>query len=296
MIGNLIIVILNMNLKDDTLELIHSLLQAGSAPEQIILVDNGSSDGSVQAIRETFSTTLHVIENSENVGFAAGNNQGFELAYQMGAQWVLLLNNDTIVATDFFDQVDIALLENKDYQIFAPAIYYYSDPEILWHLGSTAIPGTLLARNCYQGHPLPANLPDLMPVDYISGCAMLIQRDVYEKIGLFDEQFFAYWEEVDFCFRARKAGFRIGVFGRGKIWHKVSKTANQDKSQKHYLYHRNMIYYVRKNAMRLQRPIMTGYLLIRFLATFVQDLIGAQKQQIHPLLSAWVDGWRNPVS
>ena len=294
MIPNLKIVILNMDLKDDTLELIESLQQAGAYPEQIILVDNASTDGSVEAIRAQFKNAIQLIQNQENIGFAAGNNQGFEKAYQLGAEWVLLLNNDTIVAPDFFDQIEKAIDTNSKYEILSPAIFYYSEPDILWHLGSFRIPGTLLARNRYSNKPLPKNLPDLLPVDFISGCAMLIKSDVYKKVGLFDARFFAYWEEVDFCFRARKSGFQICVMINSRIWHKVSKTANRDKSQKRYLNTRNIILYTRKNANILQKIIMFAYLIFRLFITMIGDLIFQQPELIRKSWMGWRDGWRTP--
>lgn len=295
-IPNLMIVILNVNLKDDTIDLIKSIIKAGATPEQIILVDNGSSDGSVEAIKGIYGRYIQILENQENIGFAAGNNQGFEVAYQSGAKWVLILNNDTLVAEDFFSQIEHVLTNNEDYAILAPAIYYYSDPEILWNMGAFAIPGTLLARNRYQGHPRPDNMPKLLPVDYISGCAMLIRSEVYRDIKLFDPRFFIYWEDVDLCARARRAGFKIAVITNGKMWHKVSKTMHKDKPQQRYLYTRNMIFYSRKNAIGLQHPIMAGYLIFRLLFTIVKDLTSDQKDLIRPLLKGWRDGWRDPIS
>jgi GT2 family glycosyltransferase len=294
MILGLMIVIVNLNLKDDTLALIQSLLQAGAVPEHIILVDNGSSDGSVAAVQEQFGNQVHIIANQQNNGFAGGSNQGFDLAVELGAAWILLLNNDTLVAPDFFEQIEKVLSSDTTYQILSPAIFYYSAPEIIWHLGSDGIPGTLLARNRFQGKKLPVGFPPLLPQDFISGCAMLIRQDVYLKVGLFDTRFFAYWEEVDFCIRARQAGFLIASMPQVKMWHKVSSTANRDKVGSRYLYTRNMIFYTRKNARAFQWPIMITYLFARLIITFIKDIIFRRTYLIRPLFKGWKDGWLQP--
>ncbi len=295
MLPNLKIIILNLNLRDDTLYTINSLAEAGVSPKQVILVDNGSTDGSVDAIRNRFGNDLHIIENQQNMGFAEGNNQGARLALELGAEWMLLLNNDTCVAPDFLERIEQAIRDHPDYKILSPAIYYFANPQIIWHMGAKRIPGSLLGENLYQGRTLPDNLPDLLPVDFISGCAMFLHRDIYRQIGLFDPGFFAYWEEVDFCYRARRKGFQIAVIPRAKIWHKVSLTANRDYPRKRYLYTRNMVFYTRKNARGIQWPIMVFYLCARLLSDCVKSIFSHEKDLLKPLITGWIDGWRKPV-
>ncbi len=294
MISNLMIVIINLDLKDDTIALIQSLIQAGAKPEQIIVIDNGSTDDSVLALRGAFDDRLILVENRQNLGFTGGNNLGFDMASRMGAEWVLLLNNDTLVAADFFDQFEQAIKIDPSYHILSPVIFYHSKPDVIWHMGSRIIPGTLLARNLYHGKNMPKNVPLLLPVDFISGCAMFIHNEVYEKIGLFDPAFFIYWEEVDFCYRARRAGYQLAVITRAKMWHKISSTTNKDL--RHYLNTRNMIYYTRKHASGVQKPIMRIYLLYRLVYTIIESFISNKRSLIRPILNGWRDGWRNPTS
>ena len=291
LLQKLMIIILNLNLKDDTLALIHSLVAAGATPDQIILVDNGSTDGCVAEIRKRFNNQINLIENEQNLGFATGNNQGARLALHLGAEWLLLLNNDTEVAPDFFLEIEQAIKSDSPYLIFSPAIYYYSEPEIIWHLGAKRFPGTLLARNLYQGQKRPENLPDLMPTDFISGCGMLLHRSVFERVGLFDDRFIIYWEEVDFSMRASKAGYKMANITRAKMWHKVSRTMSRVKDRTRYLYTRNLIFYARKNASGLQKLSMLFILIARLVITIFRDITSGQTNLIKPLLKGWVDGW-----
>lgn len=292
--GKLAIVILNFNLKDDTIELLHSLCEAGIDLDQIILIDNGSSDGSIDAFRREFDGQLQIVENQQNTGFAGGNNQGFALAVNRGAEWVLLLNNDTIAPSDFLKYFFNTISEEHSYQIYSPVIYYYSNPEIIWHMGAYAIPGTLLGLNRYRGKKLPGNLNPISRVDYISGCAMFIHVDVYKKIRLFDPRFFAYWEEIDFCYRARKAGFNIGVISNCKLLHKVSLTAKNNSAFQRYYYTRNMFYYFRKNSKGILFLLMTLFGVIKVFLQIFNDVLSNQTNLILPSWRGFLHGLKGP--
>lgn len=272
-------------------------MRAHAQPEQIILVDNGSTDDSIAAINSRYENRIHVIANDRNLGFTGGSNQGCRRALELGAEWVLLLNNDTEAAADFFDEIErvLKLGENLSYQILSPVIFHYSKPKIIWHLGARRIPGTLLARNLNKNKPLPEGLSTVLPVDFISGCAMLVHHNVIRKIGLFDERFFAYWEEVDFCMRAKKAGFNIAVMTKPHLWHKVSLTASRNPTRKRYYYTRNMIFYTRKNAHGFEWPIMLGYLFFKLIITLIRDVIARRTELIQPLLQGWRDGWLSSI-
>jgi GT2 family glycosyltransferase len=289
---NLKIVIVSLNLKEDTLACIDSLIQAGAALEELIVVDNGSTDGTVEAIHNKYGDKIAIIANAENVGLSLAYDQGAQRAFDQGVEWVLLINNDTEVAPDFFSAIEQALAKNQDYQLFHPAVMYYSDPDIIWHIGSKRIPGTLIWRDMYRGKPYSPEWPELLPMDCISSCAMLIPREVYEKVGLFEPKFIIYWDEVDFCWRAHLAGYRMAAITKARVWHKVSKTMNQTKPRARYLYIRNQLYFYRKSAHGLQRPLMYAFLLYKSLLTIFQDLHDNRRDLVRPLVNGWSDGWR----
>ncbi len=282
----------NWNLREDTLACIQSLLEAGTPPGQVIVVDNGSSDGSVAAIQEQFDSAVHVIANRSNAGFVAGINRGVRKALSSGARWVFILNNDTWVAPSFFAKIDDAILRYRDFSVFAPLIFYDHDPQRIWHLGDRLVPGSLITRSLSKNKNVDRSLPDVVPVDFVSGCGMLVHREVFRRIGLLDSNLIMYGEDVDFCWRARQAGYRLACLTRAKMWHKVSSSANRVRSQARYWRIRNQILFYRKYARGIQLPLMFSFTVARTFAIGVADLAKKQPELVRPLFRGWVDGWR----
>jgi GT2 family glycosyltransferase len=293
MFSNLNIIIINWNLKVDTIACLRSLIKCGASPNQIIIVDNGSIDGSVKAFKEEFDTSLTIIENSENVGYAQACNQGIKLAIGKEVEWFLLLNNDTVVAEDFLDQMARANDYKDKFLIFSPLIFYYSNPKVIWYLGDRRIPGTLITTNPYRGKDYTNNLPDIMPVDFVNGCGMLVNRTVFEIIGYFDPSYIMYGEEVDLCWKAHLEGFRMASITKAHMWHKISLSANRDKPRARYLKIRNQIRFYRKYSHGLQLIIMFFFSIIRILLICLKDLIKHRNGLLKPLLLGWYDGWQD---
>lgn len=287
----LYIVIVNWNLKEDTLACVDSLIIAGAQVDHIIVVDNASSDGSVEALRQRFSATLPIIESNENLGYASGNNLGIQFALDQQAEWVLLLNNDTVVAPDLIHKLETTTLNYPEYSIVAPIIYYFDHPETIWYLGDHLVPGTLITMNKYRGKQEPQGFPAVIPVDFVSGCGMMINRKVFEDVGYFDSSLFMYGEEVDFCWRAQLAGSRLACATRAKIWHRVSISANKDRKKSRYLRIRNQVRFYRKYSQGYQLPLMFIFSLSRSLGLMLQDIIQHQTQLVKPLARGWLDGW-----
>jgi GT2 family glycosyltransferase len=288
---NLKTVIINLNLKDDTAACIDSLIQSGLSPDHIIVVDNGSTDGSVSAFQQRYENKVSIIINKSNLGFAEASNQGFQEAVNKGAEWVLLLNNDTEVRSDFFKEIEIEL-DNPKFKIYSPVIFYHSAPDFIWHMGTDLISGTMITRNRFEGKTLPDNLPDIFEVDFISGCAMIIHKDVYQELGLFDAKLIIYWEEVEFCWKARLAGYNMGIITKAVMWHKVSKTMDKEKPQARYFRTRNMVRFYKKYALGMQRIIMFTFAIAKSMLIIVQDIIHNRVELIKPLMSGWRDGLR----
>jgi hypothetical protein len=221
--ADLAIVVLNWNRKDDTLACLDSLAKAELGGATVWVVDNGSRDGSVAAVRDRHPW-VRVIELAANEGFAGGNNAGIRAALEAGARGVYLLNNDTVVAADFLhpllwilhdhDRVgaisSLALRADRPDLIDAAFLDIYFGHGIVWHYGVNALPG--------EGFDQPRE------IDAGIGCGMLFSAEALRDVGLLDEAYFAYHEEVDWCFRARQAGYRIFYQPFSRIWHHGSRS------------------------------------------------------------------------
>lgn len=291
--SDLFTVIPNWSLKADTLACIASLVRAGQSPEQIIVVDNGSTDGSIEALRAEYGQALQIVANPKNLGFAAGSNQGAEAALARGAEWVFLLNNDTLAPPDFFQPFEQALAAGLPYQIYGPAILYHADPDRIWHMGSYRLPGTLIYRNRHANQPYDPRIPEVLPVQSICGTAMWIHRSVIEQVGLFDPELVAYWEEVEFCRRAEQAGFKIAVLARARLLHKVAITAGRQPARSRYLQTRNQLHFYCKYARGLQKPLMLSFFAFKLLAQLLVDGIKGRGELLRPTRQGLQDGCRD---
>lgn len=240
------ILLLNWNGKKDTLECLASLERVRYPNFQPIVVDNGSTDGSIAALRAAHPH-LPILENGANLGFAGGNNPGIEWALRHHAEWILLLNNDTIVAPDFLDAFLKAAKEQPKGKIFGAKILRYSQPAIIDHLGGFWNPqiGEFTSPDSGQrDHPYF----NMQATDYVCGAALLMHRSVPETIGLLEPNFFLFWEESDYCYRAKRAGLEVWTAPEARIWHKVSSSFTGGKPHMHYFWWRSRLLWIDRNC------------------------------------------------
>lgn len=191
------VVVLTWNHKDDTLACLESLSALTYPNFRVLVVDNGSTDGTPEAVRECFPTT-QVMVNERNLGFAAGFNAGIRRALRDGGELILLLNNDMVAASDFLEPLVAAAPE--DVGAAPPLIFYADAPDQVWSAGSGRDPVTLELNS---DHGWRETLTGVTERDFLSGCALLIKRAVFERVGLFDERFCVYYEDSDYCLRIR---------------------------------------------------------------------------------------------
>lgn len=210
------IILLNWNGLNDTLECIASLQKVDYESFETIVVDNGSTDGSVEEIQSRHPE-ITLIATGENLGFAEGNNVGIRHAIAQGADYVLLLNNDTVVAPDFLAELLKASKASADRGIFGAMIYFYQEPARIWYAGAELDPYHL-----QFGHVTVESKGEVYETDYVCGCTLFAKADIFKKIGLLDAKFFLTYEETDFCYRARKEGYKSYCASRAKVWHKIS--------------------------------------------------------------------------
>lgn len=284
-------IIVNWNLATETIPCIESLLAAGAPAGQIVVVDNGSQDDSVERLAECFGHQIHLISHPHNLGFAGGNNIGIEYALGRGAEWVLLINNDTIVDPTFLQELMDAVAQHPTHQIIGPLILYYTEPKRIWSLGDRLIPGTLITRRLWHDVPVPKQLAAFIEVDFLNACCMLIHRTVFEQIGLLNANYFMYAEDVDFCWRARRVGLKLGCATTARIWHKVSRSTGIYHPQTRYWRISNQIMVYRAHARWWQVPLMFGFTLVRSLKLAAVDLLQKRTALAGQTLRAWVDGW-----
>jgi len=217
-------VVLNWNGRDDTLACLASLERCTYPALRILVVDNGSSDGSEDAIRSAHPD-VDFLQTGSNLGFAGGNNAGIERALADGAHFVLLLNNDTEVDPGFVEPMVEAARADSRVGIVGSSIAYAHDPSRLWAFGG----GRFDVATGWVRHVQRSVDPETLGTRgtrhyYITGCTMLLRRELVETVGMLDTSYFHFCEDVDLCLRAEKVGYRATVAPESRLIHKVSAT------------------------------------------------------------------------
>jgi len=300
------IIILNWEGWLDTVECLESIYHLNYSNYQVIVVDNNSSDDSIQKINDYAWGNLEVksnffkydptdkpigiirynkknseiakfskghkqlilIENKKNYGFAEGNNVGIEFAIKnLNPNYILLLNNDTVVDKDFLKILVQEGQANSKIGILGPKMYYYDNPNLIWSIGGKI--DWKLARGLHIGinETDTGQYKEKTNFDYINGSAILIKRKVLEEIGLLDEKFFLYFEETDLALRASKKGYHSTYIPNAKIWHKVSKSSGGIKKEVGLYYiTRNRLIFMKKWANRSNLMI---FIIIQILGAFI---------------------------
>lgn len=246
------VVILNWNGKNDTLKCLASLEKV-TTPHSAIVVDNGSTDDSVAAIQQAFPKTS-LLETGKNLGYAGGNNVGIQHALDQGADFIFILNNDTTVEPTILE----AFLK-RDLPLQGGAARLMNEPTLLDHLGGN--------WNVQKGEfeMIGARAPaseweNPLPLDYVCGVALFVQAEVFRKVGLFEPRFFLFWEESDFCHRAKQEGYAPTTCPEAILYHKVSASFTGGKPHTTYFWWRNRLLWIDRNCApsekkRLKRVI-----------------------------------------
>lgn len=279
------IVILNWNGKEDTLECLKSLekLRVENYQLQTFVVDNASTDGSVDAIGKRYKN-INIINNRQNLGFAEGNNVGIRRALKNDSDYIVLLNNDTIVDKDLINGLVETFNENPDAGIVSPKIYFargfefhkdrYKKKElgkVIWYAGGKFDWDNVLGSHRGVDEVDKGQYDQSIETDFATGCCMALRSETLKKIGLFDKEYFLYLEDVDLCQRAKKAGFKILYSPKGHLWHKVARSSGIGSGLNDYYITRNRLLFASKYAsIRAKLALFRESLKLLFSGRFWQ--------------------------
>lgn len=261
------IIILNWNGGKDTLECVESVEKITYPNYEVVIVDNGSTDGSWEMLKSRFhGHTLMRME--ENLGFTGGANAGIKKALASGAEYVLLLNNDTVVDTEFVGELVKVAEKDNGIGALCSKIYFYDRPGTIQYAGAwfNAWLGWGRLRG-YNQHD-DGQFDVLEETERPTGCSMMVTKEFCEKVGLLDEEYFSYAEDMDWGMRAGKAGFKIMYVPVSRVWHKESKsTGGAVTAVSLYYSVRNILRYVDKNS-----PLPFGLRFLRYLSILMINL------------------------
>lgn len=239
------IIVLNYSQKELTRACVQSLEKIKDPNYEIIIVDNGSTDGSVAMIQTEFPHHL-LLENRENLGYAEGNNRGIELALARNAEFILILNNDTTVEPNILRSFRKSAADHPRAGIFGAKVLCFDNPSLLDHLGG--VWNEKKAMYDLIGHrEKSTSYPENIPLDYLCGCSLFVRRSTLETIGLFDSRFFLFWEEGDLCWRAKKQNIDLHLCPDIQIIHHGSASFT-GKPHTSYYWWRGRLQWIAKNC------------------------------------------------
>ena len=241
------VIVLNWNGKDDVIECLQSLEKQVYRTFEVVVVDNGSTDGSQAAIRQDFPAVT-LIENIANLGFSEGNNVGIRYALEQGADYVLLLNNDTTVDEKLLTELVQAAESDDRIGAAGPKTYFYDAPQTLWAAGGLICFGVDAVRMRGWNRLDTGQYDDTLEVDYVPGCGLLAKAATIQDVGLLDPEYFAYYEDADWCLRTRQRGYSIHYVKTARMWHKASRTTGRYSPQSRYALGINSVVFVKKHA------------------------------------------------
>ncbi|SDY63184.1 MULTISPECIES: glycosyltransferase family 2 protein [Rhodonellum] len=301
-VSSVAIIIINWNGFPFTLQCIRSLENTLYPSFKIIVIDNGSTDNSLQKLREAYPAH-HYIGLAENIGFTGGNNVGMAYALENGFDNILLLNNDTEVSPDFLDQLILFQKLQPNAGLIQPLIFFNQQRKIIWSAGGKynsllAIPTTLHDRKTID----PQLIPD-RELDWATGCCLLISKEVLQDVGFMVPGYFAYFEDVDWSLRMKKKGYQIFLASKAIIFHEAGASSKKTHSEGtlsatvFYLHARNQIFLIRNHGLFPFALLAFGYQLLKYMVWISYFCLRKRFKKAKAVLRGIKDGFQlNPES
>lgn len=260
------VITVNWNNFNDSAECLESLRKTTYPNFEVIVVDNGSVGDDVSLLKQRFGDSIRLIVNDKNSGFAGGCNIGIKDALARGADYVVLLNNDTVVAPDFLEGLVRVAQSDERVGIAGGKVFCYELPELIWFAGGIINYRTGRTPIRGSGEADKGQFDEIVRVDWISGCFMFISRDVLQAVGMLDERFFFGWEDVDLCVRAARKGFKVLFVPESRIWHKGFGIDKRDRLMGMPVYYatRGQFLFMEKHFAKPQLAVAWLYFVVTF--------------------------------
>jgi GT2 family glycosyltransferase len=288
------IVVLNWNTYEMTRECVQSLLAMRGDPFDIVIVDNGSRDGSPESLRQVFPQ-IRVIENGRNLGFASGSNVGMQQALDQGQDYVLLVNNDTIVNPDLLVELLAESKRSPQAGMVSPKIYYADQPDRIWWAGGSFSLWQGVPRHIGWKEQERGRYETERTIDWATGCVVLIRCAALRETGLFDGRIFANAEDLDLSLRMRRLGWQVRYAPAARLWHKEGFATRKNTGEyvRYFTSTRNLLWVMHKHARWFQWLTFCPYFLVRYIfVLLVKSLCRGDVKSAQGALRGIVAFWR----
>lgn len=289
------IVILNWNGLEDTRGCLLSVLQIMQPRISVIVIDNGSKNDQAAQLEREFGHKVTIARNPENIGFAKACNQGITWCLNQGADYVMLLNNDTHVAPDVLEQLLVVARKSDRIGILTPKIFSTADTERIWHTGGNVSMWTGKTDGLIFAD-IKKEKPFYTRFDYVPGTAMLIRRQMIQEVGLLPDVYFAYMEDVEYSLRAKQKNWHLAYVTKAHVWHKGYASTGGDPFNviPLFLRVRNRILFIKRNGNWLQRKVFFAVHIVYCLIMTGRALVPPQFALVDAIVRGLYSGYVDP--
>ncbi|MCD6486470.1 MAG: glycosyltransferase family 2 protein [Syntrophobacterales bacterium] len=278
------IILLNYNGAEDTIDCLKSLQKISYNNYNIVIVDNASPDDSMRKINHYIQSQpliynvysspdeamqsqlsqaeLMLLQTEYNGGYGYGNNIGIKYALKHGADYVLVLNNDTVVDPGFLKPMVQMCEDDESIGIVSGKIYFYDRPDVFWFNGGKFNPWTAKVKHIYFNEKDTGQRPP-EETTFISGCMWLVPRRVFKTVGFINEEYFMYVEDLEYCHRVLKQGFTLKVCEKSHVWHRVGNASGvQFSAFSVHMMSKNLVIFIKLNFSIFRLCIAVTYIFI----------------------------------
>lgn len=240
--SKLSIILVNWNGSEDTINCLNSIASSSFRDYFVVVIDNGSKEDQILKLKNC-GLKFFLIEAGDNLGYTGGNNLGISYALRFNPEFILLLNNDTFIEQNALQEMILSASSDLSIGILSPKILFHPRRNLIWSAG------TVLDKRFLMGHLRGYNTVDAgqydtdTDSDYVTGCAMLIRTQVVLDIGFLGDDYFAVCEDLDYCARAKRAGYKIWYAPKSVIWHVESASSGGHEAPQ-YVYYQTRNYFI----------------------------------------------------
>lgn len=239
------IVICNYNKEDYIVNCIRSVIKSSVNNFDIYVVDNASTDNSVIRIREEFGNTINLIQNKDNLGGSGGFNTGLREALKYNYKYIMLLDNDIVLDQFAVEELYKFMEGHEEVGMAGSKVYFMDYPDRIWGYGGNISFEKYVQVDNYKNCTDGDNIPEILYCDYVAACSLMVKAEAVKKVGIMPEENFIYWDDMEWGYRFNQAGYKVAVYGKSKIWHKVGGRNSGDTFINYYMWRNRIRFFLR---------------------------------------------------
>lgn len=283
------IVICNYNKEKDVLQCIQSVLESKCQDFDLFVVDNGSSDGSVQAIREKYSGKLTLLANKENLGGSGGFNTGLRAVYEKGYSYLMCVDNDALLDENAVGNLRQFLQEHPEAGMAGAKIYHLEAPDYVQQFGQKIDFEHFCTEVNYFNAYEDGSMPDYLYTDAVAACALMVRREIVDEIGMMPEDAFLYWDDTEWCHRCNLAGHKVASVGNAMALHAMGAKKELENTFPTYYAWRNWIYFFARYTSDGQLEKMVETFLGSIFQVVYEGLHKQEENKVRTVMLAYED-------